>query len=115
MAWIRQNNRGMKAYDSLGFFLFGHLMAFFPALMPGAFPPGAVDGASTSVLWLEFMGIVNNFVGAGILAQSVPPLVERLRVWRLLPTVEVEPVPVLRPVPPDYAGAEPESGERLAA
>jgi hypothetical protein len=105
----------MKAYDSLGFFIFGHLMVFFPALLPGAFPPGSLDGANTSVLWLVFMGIVNNLAGAGILAQSIPALLERLLAWRMPLVAAAELAPMLRPELPDYAGTEPEPGERLAA
>ncbi len=117
----------MKSNDAPGFFVMGTLMTFLPALLPAYFPPTGLDGANTSALWLEVMGVVNNLVGTVLIAGSIPAAVARMLAWRMPLRVEARPVmPVparlLRPAAlvqsaPDliYRGLTAKTERRLAA
>ena len=60
----------MGKVHALLFTLLGALMGCATALAPGFFPPGSLDGANTSALWLQVMGGLNGFIGVTILTEA---------------------------------------------
>ena len=89
----------MTTANALGFLLLGLVMILLPPFAPGWFPPdGLLDGTSTSALWLEFMGWVNDLVGAWFVAcDKLWPLVRRALAWTPPAMDELVPGEILRP------------------
>ncbi len=82
----------MSTNNSLFFLTVGLLMYSLPTLVPGFFPPHAIYGASTSALWISFMGSVLSFLGVVFLAAN--------EVWPLVrPSLEWPPQPVEAKLP----------------
>lgn len=54
----------MTTSHAFGFALLGLGMMFAPAYYPESFVASAMDGSSTSALWLEVMGVLNFLIGS---------------------------------------------------
>ena len=89
----------MTTPNSFGFIFLGLLMVMLPSTIPGWFPPShALDGSSTSALWLGLMGWVNDAIGAWFLARNeLLPMAERMLAWRPQPLGDFAPGEILRP------------------
>jgi hypothetical protein len=59
----------MNTGNAIGFVGLGALMWILPLVLPGWFPPLAIDGTSTRALWLESMGVVQLAIGLSYLTR----------------------------------------------
>lgn len=109
----------MTTLNALGFFMLGIVMIFMPVLIPDYFVADAVDGSSTSALWLGVMGMFQGAMGTlFILRNETLPLLVRLMTLRLptfKPAERIAPALILRPVQGGYAGNQSQHSQRLAA
>lgn len=113
----------MTTLNAFGFFLFGIVLFFAPAFFPEYFVASALDGSSTSALWLGVMGLFQGSMGlACFIRNEAVPLTVKLMTLRL-PTFKrsgrrVQGV-VLRPVRNHYlsleTGTDTDTDQRLAA
>jgi hypothetical protein len=88
----------MTTPNAFGFLFLGLLMLLLPSLVPHWFPPNALDGSSTSALWLGLMGWVNDGVWAWVVTRNeLVPLAQRALAWRPQPLEEYVPAGILRP------------------
>jgi hypothetical protein len=108
----------MTTLNALGFFLLGVLMIFVPAFFPASFAANALDGSSTSALWLGVMGLFQGSMGAFfIMRNEAAPLAVRLMTLRLptlRPAERRAPAMILRPLQGGYIGGQ-GGDERIAA
>ncbi len=89
----------MTTPNAFGFLLLGLLLLLLPSTVPDWFPPNhALDGSNTSALWLEFMGWVNDAIGAWFAwCNELLPRAERALAWRPQSREEFAPGQILRP------------------
>ncbi len=113
----------MTTLNAFGFFLFGIGMFFAPAFFPQYFAANALDGSSTSALWLGVMGLFQGAMGiACLILNEAVPFAVKLMTLRL-PTFKLPeramPGFVLRPLPDGYlslrGNANSNDDQRVAA
>ncbi len=101
---------GMTTLNAFGFFLFGLVMFFAPAFFPEYFAAKALDGSSTSALWLGVMGLFQGSMGITYLVRNeAVPFAVKLMTFRLPafnPSERSVPAFVLRPLRNGYLSLE---------
>jgi hypothetical protein len=113
----------MTTLNAFGFFLFGMVMFFAPAFFPEYFAAKALDGSSTSALWLGVMGLFQGSMGITFLIrnEAVPFAVKlmTLRLPTFNPSERSVPGFVLRPLRDGYlsleSNADSNNDQRVAA
>jgi hypothetical protein len=111
--------RSMTTSNALGFFILGITMFFVPAILPDCFAVRALDGSSTSALWLGAMGLFEATMGMFYIARNeAVPFAVRLMTLRLpvfKPARQALPELLLRPLRESYLSASSDHDQRLAA
>jgi hypothetical protein len=113
----------MTTLNALGFFLLGMVLFFAPAFFPEYFAVKALDGSSTSALWLAVMGLLQGSMGiACIIRNEAVPFTVKLMTLRLpnfAPSGRPATGFILRPLRNGYLSLETtvdsDNNERLAA
>lgn len=115
--------KGMTTLNAFGFFLFGIVMFFAPAFFPEYFAIKALDGSSTSAVWLCVMGLFQGSMGIScIIRNEAVPFTVKLMTLRL-PAFGPSERPlrgfVLRPLRDGYlsfkGNADSNQAQRVAA
>lgn len=110
---------GMTTSNALGFFILGIAMLFAPALLPDSFAIRALDGSSTSALWLGVMGLFKTSTGMFYIARNeAVPFAVRLMTLRLpvfKPARQALPELLMRPLRDGYLSRSSDHDQRLAA
>jgi len=90
--------RAMTTVHAYSFLLLGGVLRLLPLVSPTQFPPDSLDGANTSALWLQFMGLVNGGIGTVYLwLLEMLPFVVHVMAWRPAPLPDLIPAKILRP------------------
>jgi len=109
----------MTTLNAFGFLFLGAVMIFLPAIDPILFQVTALDGASTSALWLIVMGCFQGSLGlAFIVRNEAAPLAVRLMNLRfpaIRPVIRSAPAQVLRPLPRGLTHGRSGEAQRMAA
>ena len=109
----------MTTSNALGFFLVGIAMFFVPALLPDSFAVRALDGSSTSALWLGVMGLFKAAMGIFYVARNeAVPFAVRLMTLRFpvfKPVSRVLPELLLRPLRDGYLSTSSDHDRRRLA
>ncbi len=103
----------MTTLHAYGFLLLGGVLHLLPLVSPAQFPPDSLDGASTSALWLQFMGWVNGGIGTIYLwLLEMLPVAVQLLTWRPVLPPQMQPAALLRPAMDFYEEIESITDER---
>jgi len=72
------DNHQMNSTSAVIFAVIGMVMDMLPSALPGMFPRTGADQASTSALWMAFMGAFQAGLGVAYLAKALAvPMVVR--------------------------------------
>jgi hypothetical protein len=116
---VNRFSTGMTTSNALGFFLVGIAMFFAPALLPDSFAVRALDGSSTSALWLGVMGLFKAAMGIFYVGRNeAVPFASRFLSLRLpvfKPASRALPELLLRPLREGYLSPSSDQDQRLAA
>ena len=73
------DNRQMNSINAVIFTVIGLVMDILPSALPGMFPRAGADQASTSALWMAFMGAFQAGLGFAYLSKALAvPMIVRL-------------------------------------